>query len=319
MKGLFITPSWLAGRVRLADHAELLALKSARKTVSAEDLIASFDRREDEDEDKFERPVEEAFEELSDRITHLGNARSKYPFELEEKELRLCEGALRTDEGWIYLFLLLATGLNMRDDRKHAGMDGAELFEMLSSEVALRYLGGRDDSRARRHIFGTSRFNWEGTDQKTLEDLPEFGSSINHLCSLIGEGSSYRPKTSGRVYARDDKLDVVVWRDFSDGRSSKLIGFGQCKTGTNWGHELPRLRPEAFSRRWFDTAPCSPIVKMFFLTDRIAGDLTHHAYEAGIIFDRCRIIDYADKLPKSLLANCSSWTKSVLKSQGVKV
>src|SRR5258708_3809224 len=136
MKGLFVTPSWQAGRVRLADHTELLALKSSRRKASAEDLIASFDRREDEDEDKFERPVEEAFEELSDRITHLGNARSEYPFELGRKELRLRQTVVRTDEGWIYLFLLLATALNMRSDREHAGLDGAELFELLSAEVA---------------------------------------------------------------------------------------------------------------------------------------------------------------------------------------
>lgn len=319
MKGLFVTPSWQAGRVRLADYAELLALESSRKKASATDLITSFDRREDEDEDKFERPVEEAFEELSDRIAHLGDARSKYPFELEKRELRFRKAALNTDEGWIYLFLLLATSLNMRDDRKHAGLDGAELFELLSAEVALRYLGGREDSRAQKHVFGTSRCNWPEGDEMALEDLTEFGSSINELCKLIGEGGFYRPKTQKRIHARDDKLDVVVWREFSDRRSSKLMGFGQCKTGTHWSHELPRLNPRSFCDRWLDTPLCSPPMKMFFLTDRIAGELTHDAYEAGVLFDRCRVIDYADKLPKGLLANCSRWTKSALKSQGVKL
>jgi hypothetical protein len=186
----------------------------------------------------------------------------------------LREGALDAEEGWIYLFLLLATALNMRDNRKHAGLDGAELFELLSAEVALRYLGGRQDSRARKHVFGTSRCNWPEGDDTDLDDLNEFGSSINELCKLIGEGGAYRPKTKKRVHARDDKLDVVVWREFSDKRASKLMGFGQCKTGTHWSHELPRLNPRSFCDRWLDTPLASPPIKMFFLTDRIAGDLS---------------------------------------------
>ena len=64
MKNLLATPSARAGAVRLADHLELLALRGPRWRASETDLIASFDRREDEDEDAFERPVLQAFEEL---------------------------------------------------------------------------------------------------------------------------------------------------------------------------------------------------------------------------------------------------------------
>jgi hypothetical protein len=319
MKSLFATPSWRAGRVRLADYAELMALKSSRGKASSGDLIATFDRREDEDEDRFEHPVEEAFDEIADRIAHLGEFSERYPFQLEQDEIRLRSDALKNDDGWLYIFLLLSTALNMRDERKHAGLDGADLFEGLSSEVGLRYFGRVEDSRTKTRVFGTSRCNWPEDVDEELEDTSKFKAAVDSLCKELGEGGFFRPKTDNRLTARDDKLDVVVWRDFSDRRTSKLIAFGQCKTGTHWLHELPRLNPQSFCNRWLDTPLASPALKMFFLTDRIAGELTHNAYEAGILFDRCRVLDYAHDLPKDLLKKCAKWSRAALAAQGVRL
>lgn len=319
MKSLFATPSWQAGRVRLADYAELMALKSSRRKASSSDLIASFDRREDEDEDRFERPVEEAFEELADRIAHLGEHSHRYPFQLERDEIRVRPEALRTEDGWLYNFLLLSTALNMRDERKHAGLDGADLFEALSAEVGLRYFGRVEDSRCMKRVFGTSRCNWPEDADEEMKDSSKFKEAVDTLCKEIGEGGFFRPKTKNRLTARDDKLDVVVWREFSDRRTSKLIAFGQCKTGTHWVNELPRLNPRSFCDRWLDIPLASPAIKMFFLTDRIAGELTHDAYEAGILFDRCRVLDYAHDLPKELVKKCAKWSRAALAAQGVRL
>jgi hypothetical protein len=316
MKDLLATPSWQAGRVRLADHIELCALRSSRNRFSAGDLIASFDRREDEDEEKFERPANEAFQELAERVTHLGQAASLYPFVLFGDELRVRSSARRRDQDWLYLFLLFATALNMRDQRRHAGLDGAEIFERLSAEVALRYFGGPTDSRVKGMVFGASRIRWsdsEGSDA----DLGLFQVAINDLCGRLGEGRFFRQKANKRISARDDKLDLVVWRGFSDLRPSKLIGFGQCKTGTHYGSELPRLQPDAFCRRWLDTPLAVVPVKLFFLSDRLEGDLTHDAYEAGVLFDRCRILDYSQRLPEELLADCARWTKAAVRNYGI--
>src|SRR5438046_1699346 len=123
MKNLFATPSWQAGRVRLADHAEVLALRPPGLRTSSEDLIACLDRSEDEDEDKFERPVFEAFEEIADREIHLGEASHLYPFEIKPGVIELRKRFFRNDTHFLYLFLLFATKLNMRDDRNHAGLD----------------------------------------------------------------------------------------------------------------------------------------------------------------------------------------------------
>ena len=316
MKNLFDTPSWQAGRVRLADHAEVLALRPPQLRTSSADLIASLGRSEDEDEDKFERPVFEAFEELADRKIHLGEAAHLYPFNIDHGEIELRKGFLRKDEHFLYLFLLLATNLNMRDDRKHAKLDGAELFELLSCEAAKRYWGvtktaGKPDIRVKGLVFGTARFNWQ--EHHEALDENSFESAVNSLCYDLKEGRTFRRKDKAPTRAQDDKLDVVVWREFSDQKPGKLIGFGQCKTGTNWGNELPRLNPLSFCQRWLDTMPAVTPIKIFFLTDRLANAPYHFGYEGGVIFDRCRILDYADSLPSELLADCARWTKTVLR------
>lgn len=317
MKDLTSVPSWRAGRVRLADYVELLALTPTRFKSSAGGLIACFDRGEDEDEDSFERPVGEAFKELAERAAHLGAYATNYPFTLYEDELSLDRDKLEQKKGWLYLFLLLATNLNMTSDRSHAGLDGTQLFEHLSSEVAARFWGGHaNDRRVQSCVFGTARVTWPENDDESV-DIGAFGNAVRELCDALGEGREFKPKTDAKVSARDDKLDVVVWRRFSDMRSSQLIGFGQCKTGSHWKHELPRLNPDAFCRRWLDTMPATTPVKLFFLTDRISGDLTHDAYEAGVLFDRCRILDYADELPPKLVEACSRWTKAALKKHAL--
>jgi hypothetical protein len=316
MKNLFDTPSWQAGRVRLADHAEVLALRPPHLRTSSGDLIASLARSEDEDEDRFERPVSEAFEELADRKIHLGEAAHFYPFDIDQESIALRKDFLRKDEHFLYLFLLLATKLNMRDDRKHARLDGAVLFEFLSCEAAKRYWGAtksahKGDVRVKGLVFGTARFNWQENHEALDEN--SFEAAVNGLCLVLREGRAFRRKDEAPTRAQDDKLDVVVWREFSDQKPGKLIGFGQCKTGTNWGSELPRLNPLSFCQRWLDTTPAVTPIKIFFLTDRLANTPYHFGYEGGVIFDRCRILDYADSIPSKLLADCARWTKAVLR------
>jgi hypothetical protein len=55
-------------------------------------------------------------------------------------------------------------------------------------------------------------------------------------------------------------------------------------------------------------------VKLFFLTDRVVERWKTRCYEAGILFDRCRIIDYADEVPAELVAQCATWARAGLAS-----
>jgi len=201
----------------------------------------------------------------------------------------------------------------MSVERVQGGLNGAELFEEASCEVAKRYWGGANDSRVNGLVFGTARFRTAGPGQELNGGV--FESAVNQLCAALNEGRGYRNKYGGG-HPQDDKLDVVVWREFSDRRPGKLIGFGQCKTGTHWGRELPRLNPATFCQRWFDTQPVAAPVKLCFLSDRVA-DLAYHGTEAGVLFDRCRFLDYAQSLPTELLERCARWTRAVLDAHGL--
>jgi hypothetical protein len=312
MKNLLSTPSYRSGAVRLADTLEIFALRAPRFRASQSDLIASLDQKEDEDEDGFERPTLDALAEIGLRQKHLGRFSNSYPFTTQRTSLALKPGKI-PDSGLLYLFLLFATALDMRSDRNHAGLDAALLFEHFSCEVGKNFWGGRsathDDSLVKSLVFGTSRSRF---DQSSAATPRGFKNAVDDLCSQLGEGGCYRPKSSDRVYAQDDRLDVVVWRQFSDGRAGRLIAFGQCKTGTHWQKELPRLQPTSFCNKWLRENPVVPPIVLFFLTDRVSGSLVNESYDSGLLFDRCRVLDYADPLPKALIADCVKWTRAVM-------
>jgi hypothetical protein len=320
MKNLLSVPSYKDGSVRLADFLEISALKGPRYRVSQEDLISGLGQKEDEDDDDiYERPTFEALEEMSRRIEHMGRFAKHYPFSLAPTSVALKAKPISRG-GYLYLFLLLATRLNMRDDRKFADLDGAELFEIFASEVAINFWGGRSigrkgsvvqiDPAVRSLVFGTSRSRFSQEDATIPKGFEE---AVNELCKELGEGGYYRPKTSDRIYAKDDRLDVVVWRQFADARAGRLIAFGQCKTGTHWAHELPRLKPQSFCNKWLHNNPAVPPVVIYFLTDRVRGDLVHESYDSGIVFDRCRMLEYAVPFPASLARDCEKWTKAVMR------
>lgn len=317
MKNLLTTPSARAGAVALADHLELMALQGKHWRASETDLIASFDRSEDEDEDTFERPVLQAFEELELRQKHLGRFARFYPFQLERTSLVFRRNL--NQRTLLYLFLLLATRLNMRDDRRHAGFDGAELFEGFSCEVARNFWSGMNadpDELVDAFVFGTSRSQLDDWDAEEIGPA-KFSVAVQQLCDRIGEGVSFQSKTTNRIYARDDRVDLVVSRGFSDRRVGRLMAFGQCKTGTHWQGELPRLKPQAFCMKWLEVMPPVTPLALFFLSDRVAGDLYNEVADGGILFDRCRALDYAGRLPTKLRQACACWTRTALKKHGL--
>jgi hypothetical protein len=311
MNNLLATPSYRSGAVRIADYIEFLALRGPHYRASQTDVIASFDRKEDEDEDVFEAPVVDAFSELTLRQQHLGRFARNYPFRLEGTSLVFRRSP--TQQHLLYLFLLLATRLNMRDNRRHAGYDGAALFEEFSCEVARNFWSSTStaDKMVNAFVFGTARSALGKWDDENI-NVSSFKSAVNFLCQNLGEGGFFRPKTDGPVHAKDDRVDIVVWRRFSDGRAGQLIGFGQCKTGTHYKEELPRLRPEAFCRKWLDVMPATTPLGLFFVADRILGNLYDECADCGILFDRCRALDYAGRLPLQLKRACARWTEVAL-------
>ncbi len=295
-----------------ADYIEIECLRQSDRNYSGGDLSAVFSRlnddlpenRRDEDLDT-ENAVREAFSELADRIEHSGKRKHRYPYKIRRgSELLTLD--MRPSQFDLYFFLLTATRLNMGEDRIHAGIDGTELFEQVCCEVAKNYWG-RD---AEALVFGTAR-------RADGREVDGFEAAINFLCTRTLEGTSFSANYGDKVTAQDGSLDVVVWKPFSDRRRGQLMGFGQCKTGTHWSSGLFTLQPEGFCKKWIKAMPVVNPVRLYFISGRVKQSKWNEVgVDGGIMFDRCRILDYAPAMP-TLRDRWVKWTRAALLSHGI--
>lgn len=302
----------------IADFVELECLSDIDAILSVSSISSMIQREHGSEDNPLEDLndndiVIQAFEELVKREKHVGSNNMRYPFEISDNGKLLCiKGQLNADDSShiLYLFLLLATRLNMNSERSQGGEDATKLFELLSCEVALRYWGG-PGRNATAIVFGTGG----STGRRS-----SFQNRIDNLCHQLGEGVRFENSSGSRVAAQDGRLDIVVWRRFADKREGQLIGFGQCKTGTNWQRDLTNLRPDDFCRNWVFKQPAVYPVRLYFIADRVnrVRDRWYgFCLDGGILIDRCRVIEYAEELPVSLLSKIVTWVNAAASSQGL--
>ena len=248
----------------------------------------------DDDEDAIRDRVSEAMGEIGRRADICQDG---YPFfqDYNGQILNLAPPRKGRQQKEVYLYLLLCTRLNMKNNREHASLDGTLLLEQLSGHVLQKYLG--PDSKFM--LFGTGA---GGT----------FSSRVNDLCKKLGEGGTFRG--AGNVQAQDGGLDTVGWVPFADKRPGQLIVFGQCKTGTNWRDDTAKLRPSDFNKKWV----CDPFVvdplRAFFVAESIDPSRWRNAViDAGILFDRCRLVEHSRNLSPNTFADISKWTQEARK------
>lgn len=291
-------PSPEAGTHELADFAELLCwIKGA---TSAREIVAYLGRIDDNDMndgcDDDEDKSAEALDEVMIEIERRGAACSSgYPFTLKSAGTVLKYNAPEPEDAQpiVYLYLLLSTRLNMKDNRKHAKIDGTVLLETLSAHVLKSYLGA---SKAKSVVFGTSS---QGA----------FPDKVNDLCQDLREGSRFRNLDSAPTQANDGKLDTVTWIPFADLLPGQLIIFAQCKTGTNWRDYLTQLQPETIIRTWMlEPVLVSPL-RAFCVSE--ASDKTRWREDcalAGILFDRCRLVEFSEGISDETFSEIRTWT-----------
>lgn len=292
-------PSPHAYTHELADFAELLCLFYGR--TSEREIIAYLGRIDDnetndgcdDDEDKNAEVLGEVMKAIERREAACD---SGYPFTLDSTGtvLKFDSRKLKDTQSIVYLYLLLSTRLNMKDNRIHAKINGADLLEDLSAHALRNYLGG---STARSLVFGTSV---QGG----------FKDKVNHLCQALCEGSGFRQKNvNSPVHTKDDGLDAVAWVPFADCLPAQLIIFGQCKTGTSWRDSMTQLQPENFIKKWMHDPFLVNPLRAFCVSE--AGDRARwegFAVDAGILFDRCRLVALSDGLSGVVLSDIRDWT-----------
>lgn len=299
------TPSSRAPENEIADYAELVCWRDGRTSKTA--IAADLGRLEENDytdgvpeEEELPNRVEEAYEETERRKEA---SRGGYPFTVDRQgyTLRFDTGS-SDDRRVVYRYLLLATRLDMRTNRVQANIDGALLLERLSAEVAREYFGERAESI----VFGTAA------------GQTGFRAKVDELCKRLKEGGGFINRGGGPMNVRDGKLDVAVWKHFTDGMQGKLVAFGQCKTGTNYRDELTQLQPDSFCTKWFRSSLILSPVRMFFVSEALSrGHWFNMASDAGLLFDRCRIVDFSEDICIEVLSEVKAWTQAAAQATGL--
>ena len=297
-------PSAKADIHELADFAELLAWAGIRQSVSAREIVAFLGREGDnannegcqDDDDENARALEDVMVEIERRQKA---CRVGYPFSLDDRGnvIRYADdGSVQT---LLYCYLLLSTRLNMQSAKVQAGIDGTALLEEISAEVLRYYLGA---DRAQSMVFGTAAGS------------ADFPGKVNSLCRALNEGRGYRAiDPNAPVHANDDKLDVVGWIPFADRTPNQIIVFGQCKTGTAWTEQLCQMQVDAFLKSWVDGPFFLDPARAFFVSEAVNRTRWgRYSVSAGLLFDRCRLMDCCIELSAQLRRRLNKWTAAAL-------
>ncbi len=293
-------PSLRSSAQDWADYAEYLAWQKNGLPVSLLDIVKvpllisdELDVRGVEDDtDKFVNKADEVTGEIRYRgeICH-----ERYPFELTNKDYGIFYSPKDLGSDLVYRYLLMSTRIRMGKERIQADIDGALLFERLSSEIARVFFG----ENAEVDVLGTSKTEAGG-----------FRKKLKELVGRMREGGDLHANEGHRP--QDENVDIVVWKGFTDKLPSQMIAFGQCKTGTSWSDRLSELNTEAFCKTWFTRQPVLTPVRLFFCAQYFPRDIWQvRANEAGLVFDRFRIIDYLpENIDEGLLENIRQWTSA---------
>lgn len=314
MQRLVDVPSVNAPSVEHADWVELTALFSRDGNTSREDLARALRRPSSVSEDRARQIAEDAFNEIADRSRALAwsNAGRKklYPFKLVSGGEVLQSnfaGIAKERNAVVYVFMLAISRWSMdATKRRLKNVDPTATFERLCADALMSYWGGRGRF-ADVLTIGTST-------GRTKQGFPEI---INNLCTGLREGLGWR-KDAKSPGAGDGGVDIAVWRRFCDARTGSFVAFAQCKTGVHWEDDLGKLNPRAFCNLYFQKSLALEPVPIYMVPNRIFGrDWEKHTIQSrGIVFDRCRITQFAADARDAAIAECRTWLKEALKKKG---
>ncbi len=253
----------------LADWIEATVLfsRAAKGTAANSDLFRLLQERHDSD--VAEAYLEDARSVIRLRSSILGE---NYPLSLHGNTISLN----RTwREAYSYSFLLILSlshhysSLRMTQGRARVP---SELFEFLVSKAINNY-GSANSIR-----FGSVR----------RPPVPSgFRGALEYIATAAHEhlGSSYG--SGGRE--KDDGLDVIGWIPFGDQEAGQVVFLIQCAIGNDWKGKLSTL----MGRKWdhhvlWHVTP----VRGFALPIHHPRtfEWTKNSHEAGILFDRLRLV-----------------------------
>lgn len=288
--------------IEIADFWEVECLKKADFSVSILDLMKILGISEDVQESEAEEAeinLESFFQDVVSEIQRRSSScLGKYPYSLDDHQYVLSISRdIHEHFIWIYHYLLLATRNNMGANRIVREIDGSQIFEKLCKDVLMNYLGEYSDGI----LFGTA-------------DAEGFYEKLKALNRKLRECDIHPINTEITYNPMDDKLDIVVWIPFADNQPSKIICFGQCKTGTHWLHTITQLKASDFLKKWFSRHPVLDPINTYLIADIVEPSDFYYRSVNNLFFDRCRIINYSKEIQEGNLwyQELTEWTKGIM-------
>lgn len=244
------------------------------------------------DDDLYEGIAEAAFAEIDQRRRSCGEV--SYPFEIANSVISPSTQAT----GQVYLFMALLSHFGV--GAGPAGSRPTKMFEDICASAARGYLG----DGAKALVFGFPR--------RVLP--PGFGPALDAMCGNMGEGLGHKASPVS-ADQKDAKLDIVAWKDFADRRAGKLILFGQCAAGNDWYDKITELpEPGKWCEAWLLEVPLVNPMRLFFVPHRVRQKAWANTNRfGGVLFDRCRIAQYALGVPEDVVTECQTWSEHVIK------
>lgn len=296
--------------VTLADWLEMKAVLDPDGSAAKEDLVRALVRDGTlKKEVEYRAIAGDVFNEIEDRKAAIAAGPTTpvyatYPFELNGDLLKFtADLADPAYAGAVYLYMLAVTRSSMESEtRTLAGVDPTLHFEDVCEASLLRFWGGRD-SNGDIFLLGTSG------GRRT-----RFSLRITKLCKGLGEGTRWNKKAKSPG-AGDGGVDLVVWRRFQDKRAGGLVAFAQCKTGDGWANHLGRKNPNSFHTKYFHTHMVSDPMAIYMVPCRVPRDEWDNVireHNKGLIFDRCRIVQYATDVKAATLRRCRLWLDAAI-------
>jgi hypothetical protein len=257
-------PQTLDDPLKWADWLEIYALEDKDQSSSISDLERVLNQNSVEKEER-EACCAAVGTELGARSK---GAADGYPFTFNGSLLKQKDDLTKHIPYVFCLYLSYFDGAK----KKHKNIYPDRIFEHVSRIAAQNYLDGQ-----------AVRF---GFPRLPTEMPKQFDKAVISFSAHLGE-VSYNGKKSGK--AKDDGLDVIVWKHFPDERAGKIILWGQCAAGWDWESKLA-FDPDTFRKRWLHGDFVNPLLKSILFPHVVETTRwDYFAAAARILFDRCRI------------------------------
>lgn len=270
----------------LVDWAETSCLFGNRETISRAEILHTLEDARVKDP---ENTVSDIWHEVNLRHRLADTA---HPVRVLTERL---ERTMDWNDAVVYTFQLLVSSHSFYRATKidkPSWNKVAKLFERLSTLALGRYLNAKSLN------VGSPR---------GLDAPRGFKQCLDFICTELGERRG--DVKSYNLPTMDEKVDVVAWRPFPDGRPGQVIIFAQCAAGKHWKSKAGEISLTLW--RDYINWLTSPLIAFTFPFVCLDDEVWRHLSKQnnGFLLDRLRIASMfgPSDLSEPLLNQIKDW------------